>query len=187
MAIVNIYNTTNKYDIIYTDPPWRQKRGGYHAARPNSSGMALPYKTMDLEDIKALHGHVFTNLTNDKHNVFMWTIEKYLRTTEDMMHDLGYKLHVRFVWDKGGGPVPAYTVRFAHEYLLWFYKPNKIILPVREVAGKFSSVMRENHTYHSKKPECAYDMIERMFPSGRCLELFARNERSGWDSYGDEL
>ena len=28
MAIVDIYNTATKYDIIYTDPPWKQTRGG---------------------------------------------------------------------------------------------------------------------------------------------------------------
>ena len=187
MAIIDIYNTATKYDIIYTDPPWKQTRGGYHAARPFTSGNALPYDVMELSDIKDMHEHVFDNLVNDKHNVFMWTIEKYLRDTEDMMHDLGYKLHIRMIWDKGNGPVPAYTVRFSHEYLLWFYKPGKIILPCDETRGRYSTVLRESHTVHSKKPQCAYEMLEHMFPNSRKLEMFARSERSEWDSFGNEL
>lgn len=188
MAVIDIYHTNNKYDVIYTDPPWKQTRGGYHKARPFTSGNALPYDVMDLADIKELHRFVFENLAAERHNVFMWTIEKYLRDTEDMMRELGYKLHVRFVWDKGNGPTPAYTVRFQHEYLLWFFKPGGIVLPRDEMRGKFGSVLREGHTVHSRKPDCAYTMIEQMFPAdARRLELFARRQRAGWDSYGNEL
>lgn len=25
---VDIFNTDNKYDLIYADPPWKQNRGG---------------------------------------------------------------------------------------------------------------------------------------------------------------
>lgn len=25
---VDIFNTDNKYDLIYADPPWKQSRGG---------------------------------------------------------------------------------------------------------------------------------------------------------------
>lgn len=36
--------------------------------------------------------------------------------------------------------------------------------------------------------ECACgEMIERMFPNCNKLELFARNTREGWDSWGNEI
>jgi N6-adenosine-specific RNA methylase IME4 len=38
---------------------------------------------------------------------------------------------------------------------------------------------------HSKKPDLAYDLIERCSP-GPYLELFARNPREGWAQWGDE-
>ena len=90
---------------------------------------------------------------------------------------LGYQLHARLIWDKGNGPAPAYTVRFAHEYLLWFYKKGNIILPDKDKRGAFSTVLRENsRRCHSKKPECAYQMLETFFPQAKKLELFARTE-----------
>ena len=128
---IDIFNAEEKYDILYTDPPWQQGRGGKKAARPNSTGTTVPYETMDVPGIMELHRYVTNELMNEKHNVFMWTIDKYLPQTEEIMSLLGYKLHARLIWDKGNGPAPAYTVRFAHEYLLWFYKKGNIILQTR--------------------------------------------------------
>lgn len=182
------FNPESKYDILYTDPPWQQGRGGKKAARPNSTGTTVPYETMDVPGIMELHRYVTNELMNEKHNVFMWTIDKYLPQTEEIMSLLGYKLHARLIWDKGNGPAPAYTVRFAHEYLLWFYKKGNIILPDKDKRGAFSTVLRENSKrHHSQKPECAYQMLETFFPQAKKLELFARAERDGWDQWGNEL
>ena len=38
---------------------------------------------------------------------------------------------------------------------------------------------------HSAKPDVVYDMVERVSPGPR-LELFARQEREGWDAVGHE-
>lgn len=184
---VDIYNTEKKYDILYTDPPWIQGRGGKKAARPNSTGKSVPYDTMTIPEILEVHRYVTENLMNEKHNVFIWTIEKYLPETEKIMDLLGYKLHTRIIWDKGNGPSPAYTLRFSHEYLLWFYKKGTILLPDQDKRGAFTTVMREHSRRHSQKPECAYRMLEEMFPGAEKLELFARAERPGWDAWGNEV
>ena len=39
---------------------------------------------------------------------------------------------------------------------------------------------------HSRKPDEAYARVER-YCAGPYLELFARQRRPGWDSWGDEL
>lgn len=39
---------------------------------------------------------------------------------------------------------------------------------------------------HSQKPYGLHECIERMFPAGRWLELFARRERKGWLCVGNE-
>lgn len=184
--IVDLNNFDKKYDIIYSDPPWQQTKGNKRKCRPNQ-GRTLDYPTMNMSEIKELHNHLFENNTNDKHNVFMWTIDKYLLKTEEMMKELGYELHARFVWDKENGIAPAFTVRFSHEYLLWFYRKGNILMPCEQYRGKFTTVLRAPSTIHSKKPVCAYEMIEKMFPNTSKIELFARNEREGWDSFGNEL
>lgn len=173
---IDIDNTQNKYDLIYTDPPWQQTKGNLRKCRPNQS-KKLDYQTLNLEEISDIHKNVF-KLCNEKHNVFMWTIDKYLHQTEQMMVDLGYLLHARFIWDKENGIAPAFTVRFSHEYLLWFYKKGNILMPCKEAKGKYTTVLREPATKHSKKPNCAYEMLETMFPKAKKLELFARNTRN---------
>lgn len=104
-----------------------------------------------------------------------------------MMRELGYELHARLIWDKENGIAPAFTVRFSHEYLLWFYKKGHMLKPEPSMRGKFTTVLREAATKHSKKPECAYKMLEALFPSARKLELFARNNRPGWDAWGNQV
>ena len=126
-------------------------------------------------------------MCNQTHNVFMWAIDKYLFDAEKIMNELGYTLHARFIWDKTNGVAPAFTVRFSHEYLLWFYPKGKMLKPCKEQRGKYTTVMREPSTIHSKKPMCTYKMIENMFPGSSKLEMFARNERDGWDCWGDEV
>lgn len=168
----------------------RGSKAGAERKRPDRTAPEQQYHTRQWTspEIMELHRYVTNELMNEKHNVFMWTIDKYLPQTEEIMSLLGYKLHARLIWDKGNGPAPAYTVRFAHEYLLWFYKKGNIILPDKDKRGAFSTVLRENSKrHHSQKPECAYQMLETFFPQAKKLELFARAERDGWDQWGNEL
>lgn len=182
---IDIYHTQNKYDLIYTDPPWQQVKGGKRKCRPNQ-GKLLDYPTLSIQEIKDIHNAAFSHC-NEKHNIFMWTIDKYLHESELMMQQLGYQLHARIIWDKENGIAPAFTVRFSHEYLLWFYKKGNILMPCVDMRGKYTTVLREQSTVHSKKPLCAYEMLENMFPESHKLEMFARSIRDGWDCWGNEI
>ena len=102
------------------------------------------------------------------------------------MEKLGYKLHARIIWDKTNGIAPAFTIRYSHEYLLWFYK-GKMNPIEKDQRGKFTTVMREKSTKHSKKPLCSYEMIESLYPTLNKLEMYARNEREGWSVFGNEV
>lgn len=182
---IDIYKTNKKFDIIYSDPAWKQTKGNKRKCRPKQ-GKELDYETCTMEEIKKIHETVI-GLCSEKHNIFIWTIDKYLHETEQMMKELGYMLHARLIWDKENGVAPAFTVRFSHEYLLWFYKKGSILMPCERVRGKYTTVLREPSTKHSRKPVCAYEMIESMFPDANKLELFARNYRNGWDCWGNEI
>ena len=117
----------------------------------------------------------------------MWTIDAYLHETEQMMKELGYVLHARMIWDKENGIAPAFTVRFSHEYLLWFYMPGRMLKPSEETRGKYTTVIREPSQRHSQKPDIAYEILEDMFPNAPKIELFARRQRDGWDCFGNEV
>jgi len=167
------------YDVIYADPPWKQTKGGKRNVRKNQ-GRELDYPVISLGEIeKILKGF-------DGQTLFMWAIDKYLIEAHEIANRLGYKLHARLIWDKQNGVAPAFTVRYSHEYLLWFYK-SPMAKIAKDMRGKLTTVMREKATKHSKKPECAYRMIERFYPQETKVELFARNTREGWDSWGNEI
>ena len=182
---VDIYNTTNKYDLIYADPPWRQSKGGKKSVRPNSSGKVLDYPTLSLDEIKEQLA-IANALTGDNSILFLWTIDKYLFEAEAMAKELGYKLHARMIWNKVNGIPAAFTVRFGHEYLLYMYKGKLIPVNPKE-RGKIHTVFTELVQRHSQKPEEAYNIIERLYPDLNKIELYARNQRYGWDCWGDEV
>lgn len=174
-----------KYQIIYADPPWRQSKGGKKSVRKKSSGEPLPYSVMSLDDIKS-HINQFSLFGEDNHNFFLWAIDKYLIEAHEIMHSLGYKLHARMIWNKVTGIPAAFTIRYGHEYLLWFYK-EKLLPVARDQRGKIHSVFTEQVKKHSQKPEIAYRIIELLYPETNKIEFYARQQRLGWDVWGNEV
>ncbi len=182
---VDIYTTTNKYGLIYTDPPWQQGKGGSKSVRPLSSGGELDYQVISLQEIKSIMEQS-KSISNENHLLFCWTIEKYLWEAERLVIELGYKVHSRMIWDKVTGIPAAFTIRFGHEYLLYCYY-GKLLPVALEQRGKWHSVLREQVKEHSQKPQIAYQMIESLYPNTNRLELFARTQRKGWDCWGNEV
>lgn len=185
MIVKDLHNIEGQYDLIYADPPWKQSKGGKKSVRENSSGKPLDYPVCSLDEIKE-HLSLATAASGDNSILFLWTIDKYLFEAQEIAESLGYKLHARMIWDKVTGIPAAFTVRYGHEYLLYMYK-GKLTPVAKEERGKIHTVFREKVTKHSKKPEVAYEIIERLYPNLRKLEMYARNTRPGWDCFGNEV
>jgi N6-adenosine-specific RNA methylase IME4 len=117
--------------------------------------------------------------------VFMWTIDQFLWSAEAMMRRMGFKLHARIIWNKLNGPAPAFTIRYAHEYLLWFYRPRMLAIDTL-VRGKHTDVLVEKSLQHSRKPDAAYELINSLYPTERKLDVFARRVIHGWDGWGGQ-
>ncbi len=172
-------------EIFLIDPPWPKKKGGKRKVRPNQ-GRELDYKTASVEEIFALlDAEIFTR-AKEQHSVFLWTIDDFLIDAEKEMLSRGYKRHARFVWDKGNGVAPCFTIRYAHEYLIWYYKP-KLMKVAKEQRGKFTTIIREPARQHSRKPDAAFKMLEAMFPESVKLDVFSREQRNGWLQFGDQI
>lgn len=185
LIVKDLHNIEGQYDLIYADPPWKQSKGGKKSVRENSSGKPLDYPVCSLDEIKE-HLSLATAASGDNAILFLWTIDKYLFEAQEIAESLGYKLHARMIWDKVTGIPAAFTVRYGHEYLLYMYK-GKLTPVAKEERGKIHTVFREKVTKHSKKPEIAYEIIERLYPHLRKLEMYARNTRPGWDCFGNEV
>jgi len=171
-------------DVFVIDPPWAKKKGGKRKIRPNQ-GRNLAYKTMSTAEIFALLDSEIFWQAAKTHGVFLWTIDEFLIAAEQEMEKRGYKRHARFIWDKCNGVAPCFTVRYSHEYLIWYYKP-KLTPVADEQRGKFTTVIREPARQHSRKPDAAYKMIEAMFPNATKLDVFSREQRNGWEQFGDQ-
>jgi N6-adenosine-specific RNA methylase IME4 len=185
MIINDLNDIKETYGLIYADPPWKQSKGGKKSVRENSSGKPLDYPTCSLDEIKE-HLRLATESTTENSILFLWTIDKYLFEAQQIAESLGYKLHARMIWDKVTGIPAAFTVRYGHEYLLYMYK-GKLTPVAKDERGKIHTVFRERVTKHSKKPDIAYEIIERLYPDLKKLEMYARETRDGWDSFGNEV
>ena len=182
---IDIYNTDNEYSLIYADPPWKQSKGGAKNVRKNSSGTPLDYPVCSLEEIKE-HLRQAISLTEENSILFLWTIDKYLFEAQEIAESMGYKLHARMIWNKVTGIPAAFTVRYGHEYLLYMYR-GKLIPVAKEERGKIHTVFTEQATKHSKKPQKAHEIIERLYPNLSKIELYAREYRDGFDCWGNEV
>jgi N6-adenosine-specific RNA methylase IME4 len=161
------------YNVILVDPPWR-----YDFSETKNREIENQYPTMELDDIKILEVPA-----DDNSVLFMWATSPKLEQAFEVLKAWGFQYKTCAVWDKeviGMG----YWFRGQHELLLVATK-GKPPVPLPE--NRFSSVIREKRTEHSKKPECVYDMIEKMMPNGSYLEMFARNSRDNWESWGNQV
>ena len=185
MSYVDIFTTSRRYDLLVVDPPWTQSKGGKKAVRTNSSGRPLDYPVCSLSEIWQ-HLKTADALTENNAVMFLWTIDKYLFDAEMLAKSFGYKLHARMIWNKVTGIPAAFTIRFGHEYLLYLYK-GKLIPVNPSERGKIHSVFTEQVKRHSQKPEIAFEIINRLYPTQKKLELYARTERDGYDCWGNEV
>jgi len=182
---VDIFSTPERYGVIGAAPPWKQSKGGRKAVRAHSSGLPLDYRTIPLEEIES-HLRTAVGRTEPNSVLFLWTIDKYLFEAQTIAERLGYKLHARMVWNKENGIPAAFTIRYGHEYLLFMYR-GKLRPVAKAERGKIHSVFTERAERHSQKPRIAYEIMERLYPAEKKLELYARRERAGWDCWGDEI
>jgi N6-adenosine-specific RNA methylase IME4 len=121
------HRAPKKYQIIYADPPWKQKAGrkldNYKVVKGkqiwNSSTSTtedLPYPTMTVEEIAALP--VKKIASKDAH-LYLWVTNKYLLQANEIIKAWGFRYVATVVWKKkrmGGGLGGA--VKISSEYLL---------------------------------------------------------------------
>jgi len=172
-----------KYRTIVADPPWpvtglpvsRTPAGVSNDGRI----IPVPYPTMTLEEIKALP---VRELAASSAHLYLWTTNGFLREAFDVADAWGFRYSQTLVWCKKPiGSMIGGTWRMSTEFVLACRR------------GSLASTGRQNanwfqlprSTTHSRKPEAFLDMVEQVSP-GPYLELFARRQRLGWDTWGNQ-
>lgn len=161
------------FSVIYADPPWPYDFDLSARGDPN-----IHYPTMTLDQIKSLQIPIEENAI-----LFLWTPNPKLKEALEVLSAWGFEYKTNFVWvkDKIG---LGYYVRSQHELCLL---GKRGVMPTPEVQNRPPSVVQAPRTEHSHKPDKFYQIIESMYPNFARLELFARNKREGWESWGNEL
>jgi N6-adenosine-specific RNA methylase IME4 len=170
---------------VLADPPWKFQ---------NCTGKVAPehrrlrrYGTMDLEEICALS---VAELAAPTAHLYLWVSNALLREGLAVMDAWGFTYKTNFVWHKvrkdGGsdGRGVGFFFRNVSELCLFSVrgKNARTLAPGRRQTNLLATRKRE----HSRKPDELYEVIEACSP-GPFVELFARERRRCWTSWGDEV
>jgi N6-adenosine-specific RNA methylase IME4 len=119
--------------------------------------------------------------------LFMWTTNPLLEDAFTLIKAWGFEYKTNFVWikEKSTYGKLGFYVYGQHELLLIAVKGS--MLPQIPQGELPISIIHGENKIHSKKPEIVYSIIEKMYPKTSRLELFARQKREGWTSFGNQL
>jgi N6-adenosine-specific RNA methylase IME4 len=174
------------YSTIVADPPWRYRVSGITVrTSPGTACAEDNYSTMTNTEIAALP---VVELAADSSHLYLWVTNPKLYgdrkrkepTPVEIMEAWGFRYVTLLTWIKKPGALGmGFYFRGETEHVLFGVRGNAPI-PVdrREVNWFFAG-----KTGHSRKPAAFLDIVERVSP-GPYVELFARQPRLGWDSWG---
>jgi len=194
-----------KYRTIVADPPWAYPEGFAGIRGPCTkeevrSGWRdrvamvrppLQYSSLSLEQIAALN---VGDMAYRDCRLFLWTTQRYLQDAFPILNAWGFTYRQTLIWHKVssfspfGGSIAPNNI----EFLLVGKRGNPPVLDRMKgcvVATPGNSGRRKDNgtgpNKHSAKPEAFLDLVEQVSP-GPYLELFARRQRLGWDTWGNE-
>ena len=158
---------TDKYRVIYADPPWNYGNSGLddygHAERH--------YPTMSIEELGKLG---VPDIVEENSVLFIWTTSPLLEDCFRVIRMWDFKYKTSFVWNKIKHNFGYYnSVR--HELLLVCTKGS-----CRPDNSKlFNSVQSIERKAHSEKPDEFRDIIDTLYTKGKKIELFSRKKVKG--------
>ena len=168
---------SDKYRVIYADPPW--KYGDTRDSLPGTTGATAHYPCMSIPELCALP---IAELADENAVLFLWVTSPLLAECWPVIKAWGFSYRTSMVWNKLAHNMGHYcSVR--HEFLLICVRGS--CLP--DIKELLPSVVAIKRGKHSEKPEEFRKMIDKMYPHGKRIELFARKELGGkWDTWGNE-
>lgn len=172
-----------KFNVIYADPPWQYDNSGLGGAASKH------YMTMPIDEVIGLKdkdGKTIQSCCAEDSVLFMWATNPFLKDAFDVIQAWGFSYKTNLCWLKKGratyGKLGFY-VYGKHELLLIATKGS--FLPEGE---KPISIVEAAKGKHSRKPDEFYEIIQKMYPQGKYLELFARRKYNDlWKTWGLEI
>jgi len=172
------------YEVILADPPWTFRVWN----RDTGSGRSAEshYSTMSLDEICALP---VSSISADNCALFLWAVWPSIFDTRIVIEAWGFEYKTKaWTWVKakrsgfGFHFGMGYYTRANDEPCLLAVK-GRMPVATHDIQALIYAPVRE----HSRKPDDQYRKIEALYPDMRYCELFARKNRDGWDSWGNEI
>ncbi len=163
-----------KYRTIVIDPPWDMER--IQMENRTFDKESFDYPTMSLDEIKD-----FKLPAHEECHLWLWTTQKYLRPSFDLLDAWDFTYLATFVWHKNGGFQPVGLPQFNCEFVLLARKGGQPFIETKQFFTCFNAPRRE----HSRKPDEFYDVVKRVCPEPR-IDIFSREDRDGYDVWGLE-
>jgi N6-adenosine-specific RNA methylase IME4 len=197
--MIDIYTTETKFKVLYSDNPlWyaNRKTGGERNNKTKFGGGAQKhYPLMKDEELLAM-SPVIKNISTENSAMFMWATMPKLDFCIELLKAWGFRYTTTaFVWVK---PVQDWKEEVSKgKQLRWkngpgFYTGSNSEIVILGVKGSMQpnkkmldSVIIEPVREHSRKPDEVKKRIELMYDGPR-LEMFARTETVGWESWGNQ-
>jgi N6-adenosine-specific RNA methylase IME4 len=174
------------YRTIVADPPWQYPSfNGFSSGKDTLQGgksaeaaTPLPYDTMSVDAIAALP---VGDWAAAGAHLYLWTTQRYLWDARIVAEAWGFKPSTVLAWCKkpmGAGLGGAFAP--TTEFVLFAHRGG--LAPLQRYASTWFEGPRGPH---SRKPDVLMDIVEHVSP-GPYLEMFARRDRLGWDTWGNE-
>ena len=172
---------SNKYRVLYADPPWSYGNAGVIGETDNYGHVARHYPAMTITELCEM-GIEIKEITESNAVLFLWVTSPLLEECFPVIKAWGFKYKTSFVWDKIGHNFGHYnSVR--HELLLVCTRGSC----TPDTPKLWDSVQSiEKTRTHSEKPEEFRAIIDTLYTHGKRLELFARASAQGWETWGNE-
>lgn len=168
------------FDVIMADPPWTFKTRSEKGITIKGAGGQ--YSTMTFADICALP---VRDLAAPNCLLFLWATNPMLPQAFDVMKAWGFEFKTAGHWVKRTrhgrlGFGTGYILRSAGEPFL--IGTRGTVRTSRSVRSVIEGPVRE----HSRKPDQAYVAAQMLVPGATRADLFSRETRAGWTSWGAE-
>ena len=123
--------------------------------------------------------------------LWLWTTNNHMPEACQCLEHWGYDLKTILTWEKisqtGATRVgTGHWLRNATEHCLFTVESEVRSFGFQHTLTNQSTVLRAPRREHSRKLDEFYELVEHFCP-GTKLEMFARQTRQGWDSWGTRL
>ena len=171
-----------RYGLILADPAWEFLTYSEKGLEKSAQAHYECHNVHDMARLLPVH-----QLAADDCVLVMWATAPMINEALWLMRAWGFTYKTMGAWGKQSSTGrkiafgPGYILRSAAEfYLIGTYGKPKV--RSRSIRNLILAPVRG----HSRKPDQLHQDLERLY-DGPYVELFARQRRPGWDSWGNQV